>query len=121
MDKVPFSVAEQDAAIDGFVKCAMSAGYCHDSGRSHFAEAIQEDLAAMFAMMGHTEVERQRRIVELCLHHESPWVQYYAAAIVLRFEPASALPVLDQLAQLPQGMVAVVANQALAYLRDKRH
>jgi hypothetical protein len=109
--------------IAKFVACSICAGYGHDSGRSHISDDVIEDLKTQAL-----QIEKSDGGVKSLLDlfkHESVWVRFHAAQVVLWLFPSlnqsdklQALQTLRGLLSV-DGMVALSAQVTLGVYESR--
>lgn len=112
-----------NSLISKFIACAICAGYGHDSGRSHISDDVIVDMKSQALQIGETD-DGASQLLGL-LAHESFWVRFHTAQVLIWFFPTlrqsdkmQAVQTLKELLSV-DGMVALSAQVALGVYESR--
>ncbi len=90
--------------INKFIACSICAGYGHDSGRSQISDTVIGDLKSLALQISESD-GGVRPLLDL-LSHESHWVQFHAAGVLINLFP--------QLAECDKNVAATTLHRLLS-------
>jgi hypothetical protein len=105
-----------EGVVDRFAACATCVGYCRDSDRQEYADAIQSDAVKLATLLQSMDVAWIEKLLALAQAHPDPWVKYFALVFVGKSDPSRSLEGLKALANGDLGLVSANAEIALFQL-----